>query len=175
MRKFLALLLAASVISWGSAAHAVQEAFVPCPELPVCQITCVRMEILTRVFASTSDPVLVDFMDAYGNILGTATFDALWGGQTVSNFDTPVDSTLVDSIRLTVGDTMGKISWLSLEAMCSPCGCEYCPVYKGCLCDWHKLPEAVILPVLEPEIELEPEVVIEVEREPEVIKVPGRG
>jgi hypothetical protein len=175
MRVLTALLCAALCLTVAAPAFAAQQAYIPCPSMPDCHVTCVRMEVLTRMFASTSAPVQLEFLDANRDVLATTFFDALWGGQTVSNLDHPIEGSAATEVRITLPDAMSNISWLKLEAMCGLCGCDYCPVYKGCLCDWRPLAEEVVVVPVFVEPEPEPEVIVEIEREPEVIKVPGRG
>lgn len=167
------------LLGLGGIAHAGQQAMVPCPALDDgCVITCAELEILTSAYDPTAAPLLVEFLDANGGILASATFSALSANQMRANLDTRVIAAEVDSIRLfSEHDGVRNIGWAMLKVLCDPCACAcWTTVYKGCLCDWRPTPELLFIePLPEPEPEPLPKLIRVTPPAPEVITVPGRG
>jgi hypothetical protein len=186
----LVVSLAISATAWGA-----EQTTLYCTHMPTCcTITCAMIDIDICGDGCPTAPLLAEFLDDQGNVLGTATFTGNWaGGESYSELDKPVDADLVCSVRLIKEDECITVTWAKLKVYCGDeCWGKWYKVFKGDLC-WEPVvvpapepvpappaPPVMAPPVEKPRAEPKPEPKYEMpaeepEAEPEVIQVPGRG
>jgi hypothetical protein len=194
MRKMVAVLAIAGFLALGSAAWAGQQISLDCIHMPgCCEITCVSIDVECCGCENGNGPLLVQFLDCEGSVLGTATFECGWCyGNNIGQLDTPVNANGVASVRLVKPeDDTTAVTWASLKVYCGDeCHGKWFKVFKGDLWCWETIPAAPAAvppppppppaPVVEPPKsewvpEPAPEPEPEPKPEPEVIVVPGRG
>jgi hypothetical protein len=172
----LVVSLAFTATAWGA-----EQTTLYCTHMPTCcTITCAMIDSDICGYGCPTAPLVAEFLDGEGMVLGTATFTDNWANtESYAELDKPVDANLVCSVRLTKEDECITITWAKLKVYCGDeCWGKWYKVFKGDLC-WEPMmvapepvpappaPPVVTPPVAKPKPEPKPE--------PEVIQVPGRG
>jgi hypothetical protein len=198
MRKYVALFAVVAVLLWGGSALAGERIELNCIDMPwCCTFTCVMIDVDCCGYGCPTGPLMAEFLNGTGEVLGTATFTGNWcDDESFGQTDKPVEAAQVCSIRLVKpDDDCIPVTWASLKVYCGDncCGKWY-KVFKGDLWCWQPIPapipEPVPVPAVvekttpapkpEPQTEAQPEPQFEMPAEqpapePEVIVVPGRG
>ena len=195
MRNLVAALVLVVSLALSATAWGAEQTTLYCTHMPsCCIITCVQIDLECCGCGGPTGPLLAEFLDAEGVVLGTATFTGDWCDcESIATLDKPVDANLVCSVRLVKEDDAIVVTWAKLKVYCGDeCWGKWYKVFKGDLC-WEPvpapapMPEPPAPPVMAPPVEKPqvapkpepkyemPEKEPEPEPEPEVIQVPGRG
>jgi hypothetical protein len=195
MHKRIAILIVLAAVLLGTTAWAGEQIDLYCLKLPgCCQITCVTIDLECCGCGNGQGPLLAEFRDCKGAVLGTATFTNWCCGETSGMLDKPVDSNAVNSIRLIKQDDNTIVTWATIRVYCGDncCG-KWKKIFKGDLWCWDQIPApkpvveqapppappAEEPPYVAPEPEDKPDFSNfpepQPEPEPEVIVVPGNG
>lgn len=197
MRNVLSMLAIVGLLVFSTAAYAGEQYMLDCVDMPsCCMITCAVIDVDCCECDWPASPLVAEFLDSAGNVLGTASFGGNWccGEETYAELDKPVDADAVCAVRLVKQDDNVTVTWASLKVFCGDeCWGKWYKVFKGDLWCWEPIPAVapppppappaeppVVTPPPAPAPAPKPEPRFEMPEEqpapePEVIVVPGRG